>query len=168
MGPILKGMREFHTDTDVHFRLEFVPGKLQEVIKRPGGIEEFFGLSSTIKTSNMVCFDAAGRLQHYSSPESIVQAFYDVRLLMYRNRKDMLLKELTEEWDRLGSKARFISMVVDGTLVVSRKAKAVLIADLEALHFPRMTKTTRSREALMDASAEGGKDGEMEASAEGR
>jgi len=54
---------------------------------RAEGLESKFKLVSSVATSNMVCFDPQGRIKKYSSPEEIVQEFYDLRLEFYRKRK---------------------------------------------------------------------------------
>ena len=54
---------------------------------RNEGLESKFKLVSSVSTSNMVCFDPQGRIKKYSSPEEIVQEFYDLRVEYYRKRK---------------------------------------------------------------------------------
>jgi DNA topoisomerase-2 len=51
------------------------------------GLEKFFRLSSQISTSNMVCFDLNGKIKRYSSPEEILDEFYDKRFEFYGVRK---------------------------------------------------------------------------------
>jgi len=42
--------------------------------------------------------------------------------------------------DKLSNQARFIKMIIDGSLVVSRKKKAVLVAELKRLGFKAISK----------------------------
>jgi DNA topoisomerase-2 len=42
--------------------------------------------------ANMMLFDPEGRIKHYTSPEDIVAEFYGLRLAMYEQRRQALLK----------------------------------------------------------------------------
>ncbi len=55
------------------------------------GLEKKFKISTSISTSNMVCFDAEGRIRKYDSVETILQEFYNLRLKYYQMRKVCLL-----------------------------------------------------------------------------
>jgi DNA topoisomerase-2 len=61
-----------------------------------------------------------------------------------------LLADMQRELDRLTNQARFIKMIIDRELVISKKKKAVLIAELKRLNFKPFAK-------VEDAT----KDGEM-------
>ena len=54
------------------------------------GLEKRFKISTTIATSNMVCFDKEGRIRRYSSPEEILRDFFPLRLEFYQKRKARL------------------------------------------------------------------------------
>ena len=51
------------------------------------GFEKRFKLSTTMSTSNMVCFDLNGKIRKYSSAEEILRDFYHKRLEFYGLRK---------------------------------------------------------------------------------
>lgn len=60
----------------------------KDVEKAEGqGLIEFFKLTSKINTSNMICFDADGKIKKYNSPEEIIEEFYPMRLAYYQKRK---------------------------------------------------------------------------------
>ena len=58
------------------------------------------------------------------------------------------LGELNKELEKFTNQARFIQMIIDGKLVVSKKKKKDLVAELRALKFKPIAKT-------VDASKEG-------------
>ena len=60
-----------------------------------------------------------------------MDAFFEVRLDFYDRRKAHLIKRLTEEWDKLDNKVRFILAVVSGDLVVSNRKKTELLIELQ-------------------------------------
>lgn len=51
------------------------------------GLEKTFKMTSKVSTSNMVCFDPAGKIKKYATTEEILLEFYDVRLEFYHKRK---------------------------------------------------------------------------------
>lgn len=51
------------------------------------GLTEYFKLTTKITTSNMIAFDAEGRIKKYDSPEHIIEEFYSLRLAYYQKRK---------------------------------------------------------------------------------
>ncbi|CEP23816.1 K03164 DNA topoisomerase II [Cyberlindnera jadinii] len=104
------------------------------------GLYEKFKLSSIINLSNMVLFDPEYRVKKYETVEEIMQDFYWVRLEYYQKRKDHLATVLQNELARLSSQARFLKLVIDGKLIVNNKKRAILVAELEKLNFPKFDK----------------------------
>lgn len=51
------------------------------------GLEKALKLTSSLATTNMVCFDVNGKIKKYATPEEIIDDFYDVRLSYYMKRK---------------------------------------------------------------------------------
>ncbi len=51
------------------------------------GLLSQFKLSTTITTSNMVCFDPDGSIKKYNTPEEILEEFYAIRFQFYQKRK---------------------------------------------------------------------------------
>ena len=83
----------------------------------------------------MHLFDKDARIHKYRSPEEVLESFFTLRMHYYERRKAHMLAELRAEWTRLDNKVRFILMVVDNKLVVSRKKKALLLQELQDLGF---------------------------------
>ena len=51
------------------------------------GLEEKFKIVKPMATSNLVAFDAQGRITKYANVEAMLQAFFDVRIKFYEKRK---------------------------------------------------------------------------------
>ena len=51
------------------------------------GLEKKFKVTTNVSTSNMVCFDAEGRIRKYETVEEILNDFYQLRLRYYAKRK---------------------------------------------------------------------------------
>jgi DNA topoisomerase-2 len=87
----IKEYDDYNTHKKVHFivRMEekFMKAALEE------GLEEKFKLTRSVATSNLVAFDAEGRITKYASAEDILKEFFQVRIKFYERRKvcDLLL-----------------------------------------------------------------------------
>lgn len=81
----IKDYDDYNTHQDVNFviRMEekFMKAALDE------GLEEKFKLTKSIATSNLVAFDAEGRITKYASAEDMMKEFYFIRLKFYEKRK---------------------------------------------------------------------------------
>jgi DNA topoisomerase-2 len=51
------------------------------------GLEKRFKMTTSISTSNMVCFDLNGKIRKYTSAEEILTDFFHKRLEFYGLRK---------------------------------------------------------------------------------
>ncbi|KAG0227897.1 DNA topoisomerase 2 [Actinomortierella wolfii] len=125
----IKDYRDDGTLSRINLTLTFAPEQLRKA-NANGELGKNLKLIGSISTSNMVCFDPQGRIKKYSSPEEIIQDFYDVRLEFYRKRKEYMTDILTREWTRLDNKVRFILMIISGELVVQNRKKAIIMSDL--------------------------------------
>ena len=65
-----------------------------------------------------VLFDHDGCLRKYSTVTEILQEFYDVRLDLYRKRKEWLEGQLEAESARLDNQARFIMEKIEGKIII--------------------------------------------------
>ena len=108
----IQDFREYHTVNSVHFQV-FCTASQAAHIRTVGAIE-FFKLSTLIHTSNMVLFNAQGKLQKYQSVHQVLDEFYAMRLAFYDKRKAYLLQELARDLDILRNKARYIRDVRSG------------------------------------------------------
>ncbi|ORZ40275.1 DNA topoisomerase [Catenaria anguillulae PL171] len=125
--PLVYDYSEHHTENTVEFHITLTTAgaKLSDA-----EIEKTFKLVTTMSTTNMVCFDPSGRIKKYSSPEQIVHEHYVLRLGYYEKRKNRLVDVLTRELTMLQNKTRFIREVVDRSLIIERKRKSELVAEL--------------------------------------
>jgi DNA topoisomerase-2 len=78
--------KEYHTDARVHFVITLV-SEAEMAKAEAEGLEKRFKLSTSIATSNIVCFDMQGRIRKYTGVDVILREFYDLRLKYYQKRK---------------------------------------------------------------------------------
>jgi len=134
---IITDYREYHSENTVHFELTLPASKMKEV--EQVGLEKTFRLRSTISTTNLVLFDAEGKIAKYNSALDILKDFCKLRRSMYEQRKAYLVAKLTREKEILSNKARFILMVVKGELELRKRKKADLLNDLQKRGFKPMS-----------------------------
>jgi DNA topoisomerase II len=82
---IVKDYEEHHLINTVHFKVQLTEKGMEKALEE--GLETRFKMVSNINTTNMVAFDATGRIRKYNSPEEILQEFYHLRLEYYQKRK---------------------------------------------------------------------------------
>ncbi|KAI9710070.1 MAG: DNA topoisomerase 2 [Chrysothrix sp. TS-e1954] len=153
----IKDYTEYNTPVNVHFIIKMEDKQMQIAVQR--GLEEQFKLSKTMATTNLVAFDRHGRINKYASVLDILEEFYHVRLGKYDERKRHMLGEMEKDIDKMTNQARFIEMIIDGKLVVSRKAKKVLVEELRVKGFRAIPKLVDARkqgefEAIVEEDAE--------------
>ena len=161
----IKDYDDYNTHQQVHFVVRLEDKHMKLALEE--GLEEKFKLSKSVATSNLVAFDPEGRITKYATVEDILKEFFAVRIKFYERRKVQAadsphtlqanvtkawqLSEMNRELEKLTNQARFIQMIIDGELVVSKKQKKVLVAELKKRGFKAFVK-------VEDAS----KDGESE------
>jgi len=134
----IKDYSEYNTPEKVHFIITLDDKGMKVALEK--GLEDQFKLSRTMATTNLVAFDGQGRIHKYETPLDIMEEFYHIRLAFYEKRKQYLLNEMQKELEKLSNQSRFVQMIIDGKLVVSKKKKSVLVAELHKLNFKPIPK----------------------------
>jgi DNA topoisomerase II len=128
----IKEFRENHTDTTVLFTLTLAPEKLAEICAESGGLVKKFKIDGSTATTNMHAFDTDSKITKYDHALDIMKAFSEVRMEFYEKRKIHLANKLSEEWEKLDNRVRFILAVVHGELIVSNRKKKDILAELKS------------------------------------
>ncbi|KAK6346964.1 DNA topoisomerase 2 [Orbilia brochopaga] len=142
----IKDYLDYNSDIRVHFIVELDSKSVMEAALKEG-LEAKFKLTKTASTTNMVAFDAQGRLTRYETPEDMLKEFYFVRLKLYQARKDYALGELNKQLKKLTNQARFVQMIIKKELVVSNKKRAILITELLSHKFDVISNKKEAEEA---------------------
>ena len=145
----IKDIKDYNTHENVNFVIQMEEKHMKTAVEE--GLEERFKLTKTMATTNLVAFDPEGRITKYAKVEDILEEFYRWRLQMYAKRKEWLLADMNKVLKRLTNQARFVQMIIDGKLVISKKKKAVLIAELKKLGFDGFPKVQDAAKQGEDA-----------------
>ncbi len=81
----VKDYDDYNTHEQVHFVIRMEEKHMKAAVEE--GLEEKFKLSRSIATSNLVAFDAEGRITKYATVEDIMKEFYGIRIKFYEKRK---------------------------------------------------------------------------------
>ena len=141
----IKDYKDYNTHKDVNFIIQMEEKHMKAALEE--GLEERFKLSKTMATSNLVAFDPEGRIMKYANVEAIMDEFFRYRLQLYAKRKEWLLADMQKDLKRSTNQARFITMIIDHKLVISKKKKPVLIAELKKLGFDAFPKVKDAAKA---------------------
>jgi DNA topoisomerase-2 len=98
-----------------------------------------------IRTSNMYLVTPNG-IRKFESAEEILFEYTKVKLQFYKARKKHMKKVLEEKIKSLDEKKRFIDLVIKGTLLVFRRPKDELVAEMTGLGLPTTLLETRTLE----------------------
>ena len=85
----IKDYDDYNTHKDVHFVIRMEDKHMKIALDE--GLEEKFKLTRSIATSNLVAFDAEGRITKYANVEDIMKEFYNIRIKFYEKRKVSLV-----------------------------------------------------------------------------
>ena len=174
IAPVIKDFVSNSTEKRVDIRVTFPKGKLAELEAQTdsagagiNGIEKLLKLTTTVSTTNMHLFDSECKLNKYPTVESIIEAFMPVRLGYYDTRKKQQLRAMEQTLKKLSNKARYIQLVLAGTIDLRRKSLAQ-IDDLLAGHgLERWTANSGANASNSGEDNSMGEDGTVSASALG-
>lgn len=164
----IKDYKEFNDHKNVHFEIQMDEKHMDQALRE--GLLEKFKLVKQVATSNLVAFDTRGMIRKYEKVEDILEEFYNYRLHMYAERKSHWLGVYDADYRKLQNQARFIREIMDGKLVVSRKKKQIIVAELrdkkyEAFPKGQDAKKTKSEDDEEGNAEEGNEDLETDTAA---
>eukprot|EP00931_Biecheleriopsis_adriatica_P084093 TRINITY_DN5779_c0_g2_i3.p1 TRINITY_DN5779_c0_g2~~TRINITY_DN5779_c0_g2_i3.p1 ORF type:complete len:1238 (-),score=371.19 TRINITY_DN5779_c0_g2_i3:124-3837(-) len=125
--------KEYHTENSVHFSLLGTAEQIKALEHE--GLEKALKLRASLATTNIVFFDADGKIKKFASEHDLLMTFFELRLKYYVKRKDYHVERLRREKDLIDAKVRFILMVIKGEIVVAKRKRDELIAELKRKGF---------------------------------
>ena len=137
IAPSIKDFTSISTEKIVDFNVVFPKGKIPDLeneIDSNGcnGVEKLLKLTTTVSSTNMHMFDSQCKLKKYASVEEIIEAFYDVRMATYNKRKEYLMNELNRLLVKLSNRAKYIQLILNGTIDLRRKTSTQVTELLES------------------------------------
>ncbi|XP_052812946.1 DNA topoisomerase 2-alpha-like isoform X2 [Mya arenaria] len=122
---LITDYKEYNTDSTVKFVVKMTTENLAK--SEEAGLHKVFKLQNTITSNSMVLFDHNGCIKRYNSVDEILREFFDLRMDLYKKRKDYLEGMMAAESLKYDNIARFILEKIEGTLTIENKKKKDLI-----------------------------------------
>ena len=138
--PILKTFDDLYNHVEVRFDLYPDPDYYDEIRARPQDFEKRFHLTSTVRTSNMVCFDVNSNIVKYNCVGSIIEAFYGPRLAAYEKRRQHEIERLKADAIEYDAKARFLQAVIKGTIELRSATDEAIVEAMKGHELPPLSK----------------------------
>jgi DNA topoisomerase II len=138
---ILLDYQSQYTESSVRFILQFDKSQLTKLFNS-GNFEKFMKLTDSKRTciTNMHLFNKDGQIRKYSSPNEILEEFYDVRKEFYIKRKEYLINKTQRELDVINARVVFIQGIIDDDIILKNKEDDEVIEILENAQLPKFTK----------------------------
>jgi len=135
----LKNFDDLSVGVKIKFVLYMTEEGFDEAVEKPEVFEKNFKLVSSWKTTNMHCFDADFVMHKYETIGDILEAFVGQRLPAYEQRRLRQLEALAKEALELDAKRAFIQAVLDGRIVMMRRAKEEIVKMLQVCGIPALS-----------------------------
>lgn len=84
-------------------------------------------------SETLCCIDENNRVQEFNSIQEILDKFISLRLKFYQKRKDYLLESMKLSLTKLASKYYFVKGICDETIVVNKRKKDNIVAQLKKI-----------------------------------
>jgi DNA topoisomerase-2 len=140
---VLKGFDDLYNDVEVKFVLYLDHDYYEDVKADPEEFEKRFKLTSTWKTSNMVCFDTNLQIVKYTTIGDLLEAFFEPRLDAYEQRRKKEIEHLRADAVEYDAKARFLRAVLDDSIELKRASDDAIVAGMKRLNLPPLTDPTK-------------------------
>lgn len=136
---VLKGFDDLYNDVEVKFVLYLDPDYYEDAKADPDEFEKRFRLTSSWKTSNMVCFDTNLQIVRYNTIGDLLEAFYEARLDSYEVRRQKEMQRLKAEMVEADAKARFIRAVLAGSIELRRASDEAIVDAMKKHGLPPLS-----------------------------
>ena len=133
IAAVLKDFDDKSTEVRVHITVTFPKGKLAELDSAT--IEKILKLNTTVSATNMYMFNSESKLKKYETVQEIIDEFYDVRIAVYKKRKDALIVSMQQHLVKLSMRAKYIQDILSGVIDLRRKKTEEVNRMLESMAF---------------------------------
>ena len=107
----------------------------REFTRKHQDIESLYKVFKLVKSlpENLNCIDEENHVKEFNTIQEILDKFICLRLKYYQKRKDYLVEEIKNSLIKLASKYYFVKGIIDGSIVVNKRKKDNIIAQLEKI-----------------------------------
>ena len=135
---VLKGFDDLYNDVEVKFVLYLDHDYYEDAKADTDEFEKRFRLTSSWRTSNMVCFDTNHQITKYNTVGDMLEAWMEPRLDAYEARRQHEIARLEAEAKEADAKARFIRAVLEGTIELRRASDEEIVSSMKSHDLPAL------------------------------
>lgn len=95
-------------------------------------------LSVTLSERNMYLFDEHEQIKLFATAEDILEYWYKIREVYYLKRKNLMIEELESELVELSNKVRFIKLINEEKIRITKVTEEEIEEQLKKLKFDKM------------------------------
>jgi DNA topoisomerase-2 len=136
---VLKSFDDLYNDVEVKFVLYLDADYYEDAKADSDDFEKRFKLSSSWKTSNMVCFDSSLQICRYTTIGDLLEAYFDPRLGAYETRRHKEMERLAAEVREADAKARFLRAVLEDTMELRRASDEEIVVAMQDHELPPLS-----------------------------
>ncbi len=136
---ILVNYDDLYNHVDVRFDLYLDPYYYEEAKMNVGEFEKRFRLTTTWRTSNMVCFDTNSKIVRYGCVGDMMEDYYGPRLSKYEERRQKEIARLRAEAVEADAKARFLRAVLEGSIELRRATDESIVEMMKSHALPPLS-----------------------------
>ena len=136
---VLKSFDDLYNDVEVKFVLYLDADYYEDAKADSDEFEKRFKLSSSWKTSNMVCFDSSLQICRYTTIGDLLEAYFDPRLGAYETRRHKEMERLAAEVREADAKARFLRAVLEDSMELRRASDEEIVAAMQDHELPPLS-----------------------------
>jgi DNA topoisomerase-2 len=136
---MLKSFDDLYNDVEVKFILYLDSDYYEDAKADSDEFEKRFKLSSSWKTSNMVCFDSSLQICRYTTIGDLLEAYFDPRLGAYETRRHKEMERLAAEVCEADAKARFLRAVLEDSMELRRASDEEIVAAMQDHELPPLS-----------------------------
>ena len=143
IAPTIKDMISMSTEVSVDITVTFPKGKLIELESTTldnevNGLEKMLKLTTTVSTTNMYMFNSESKLHKYETVQEIIDDFFNVRMVLYKKRKDALVLDMRAKLEKLSMRAKYIQETLCGKIDLRKKTAEQVTLLLDGLSYVKI------------------------------
>ena len=138
--PVLKNYEDLYNHVDIRFDLYLEPDYYEDVKDNAHEFEKRFKLTTTWRTSNMVCFTSDMKIKKYECVGNMIEEFYVERIKKYEQRRQKEIASLKRDAIEADAKARFLRGVLENTIDLRRKSDEAIVEIMKVHKLPALSK----------------------------
>lgn len=133
---IIKSFNNFSTGEKTSYSVKFQHGQLQRIYNQKASFFQTFKLWSKVPKDTLNLIDNNNNIIQFDNPYQLVDNFVKLRLKVYSQRKTKTINILKKDIDDMNQLIKFISLVVDGKLIINKRPIKDIKIDLDKQNLP--------------------------------